>query len=62
MNIYVKAFWVKPWFKDGYTLYRVIREDQKLGSDYPYQTTIFETISIEEAVDFRDEMIERGVQ
>lgn len=65
----VKPFWRKPFFKKGYTEYHVLRREIRYynaGSSYnayssKYDSILKITLDLDEAVEFRDNMIEKGI-
>ena len=67
--IIVKPVWRKPWFRDGYTEYKVIRkttERWNAGRYNEYTTSsevcLYKSRSIEDAIFVRDKMVAVGVQ
>ena len=64
-RIVVKAVWINPFFKRGYSQYQVQRlTENKLCTDEIEvigRETLFKTNDLFTAVDFRDELIKNGV-
>lgn len=67
--IVIKPVWVKPWFKNGFTEYQVVRRITKLfnagyrdSNDYSvdYDTLLYKAMSIEDAIAVRNKMIAGG--
>lgn len=69
VNVIVKPVWRKPFFKKGYTEYHVLRREIRhynAASTYnayssEYDSMLKITLDLDEAVEFRDNMVEKGI-
>lgn len=66
-DISIHAKWKEPLFKKGYTEYSVVRETIRFFEDSSHtysresMTVLLKTDNFEKAVNFRKEIIEKGV-
>lgn len=69
-EIIVEAVWVKPFFKRGFTEYHVVRKttDYSRASAYTqanetyHSTMLYKSLDLNEAVEFKDKLVEGGVK
>lgn len=69
-EIIVEAVWVKPFFKKGFTEYHVVRKTTSNSRASAYHhanetyhsTMLYKSLDINEAVEFKDKLVQGGVK